>query len=51
MKKKAKTTKKESSNQQHDNHRNRPLHIPLDFDKAVDGLLKIKPKKNQNKPS
>jgi hypothetical protein len=27
--------------------RNRPLHIPLDFEKAVVGLMKVKPKKDQ----
>ena len=26
-------------------HRNRPIHIPLDFEKAVIGLMKVKPKK------
>ena len=29
------------------NFRNRPLHIPLDFEKAVIGLMKVKPTKDQ----
>ena len=28
--------------------RNRPLHIPLDFEQAVDALLKTKPKKKKS---
>ena len=28
-------------------HRNRPVHIPLDFEKAVIGLMKVKPKKEK----
>jgi hypothetical protein len=27
--------------------RNRALHIPLDFEKAVEGLLNVKPKKKR----
>jgi hypothetical protein len=27
--------------------KNRPLHIPLDFEKAVIGWMKVKPKKDQ----
>jgi len=27
--------------------RNRTLHIPLDFEKAVEGLLNVKPKKKR----
>jgi hypothetical protein len=29
--------------------RNRALHIPLDFEQAVEGLLNTKPKKKQPK--
>jgi hypothetical protein len=29
--------------------RNRALHIPLDFEKAVEGLLNVKPKKKPSK--
>jgi hypothetical protein len=29
--------------------RNRSLHIPLDFETAVEGLLNVKPKKKQPK--
>ncbi len=46
--------KKETSKkrQQHhakkpSSHRNRPLHIPLDFETAIEGLMKVKPKKDQ----
>lgn len=38
-KKQAKTANRD------DRHRNRPLHIPLDFETAVSGLLAIDPKK------
>jgi hypothetical protein len=27
--------------------RNKAIHIPLDFEKAVIGLMKVKPKKDQ----
>jgi hypothetical protein len=30
--------------------RNRALHIPLDFEKAVEGLLNVRPKKRPRKP-
>ncbi len=30
--------------------KNRALHIPLPFDKAVEGLLNVKPR-NEDKPS
>jgi hypothetical protein len=30
--------------------RNRPLHIPLDFEKAVEGLLNVKPKPKKKQP-
>jgi len=29
--------------------RNRAMHIPLDFEKAVEGLLNVKPKKKDRK--
>jgi hypothetical protein len=29
--------------------RNGALHIPLDFEKAVEGLLRVKPKKKSKK--
>jgi hypothetical protein len=29
-------------------HKNKPIHIPLDFEKAVIGLMKVKPKKDQD---
>jgi hypothetical protein len=29
--------------------RNRALHIPLDFEQAVEGLLNVKPKKKPKK--
>jgi hypothetical protein len=28
-------------------HKNKPIHIPLEFEKAVVGLMKVKPKKDQ----
>jgi len=40
---KAKPTDKHTSA----SHRNKPLSIPLDFDKAVEGLLNVKPRKKK----
>jgi hypothetical protein len=43
--KKRKAPAKQESKEQKSSIRNRPLHIPLDFEQAVDALLNTKPKK------
>jgi hypothetical protein len=47
--KKRKTPAADESTEQKPSPRNRALHIPLDFEKAVEGLLNVKPKKKQPK--
>lgn len=32
-------------------HKNKPMHIPLDFEKAVVGLMKVKPKNGKERPN
>jgi hypothetical protein len=47
-KKKTKKQKQEQKPPQDvEAHRNRPIHLPLDFEKAVVGLMKVRPKKSQ----
>jgi hypothetical protein len=43
--KKAKSRAKEGQIASDHSPRNRALHIPLDFEKAVEGLMNVKPKK------
>ena len=47
--KKPKGRTKEAQPQKPYSPRNRALHIPLDFEKAVEGLLNVKPKKKPPK--
>ena len=49
--KKRKTPAKQESKDQKPSIRNRPLHIPLDFEQAVDALLNTKPKKKHRNSS
>lgn len=49
MKRKQKNTNK-PERPEPPTHRNKPLHIPLEFNKAVEGLLNVKPKPKQPKP-
>jgi hypothetical protein len=44
---KRKVHRKEEQTEEKPSLRNRALHIPLDFEKAVEGLLNVKPKKQQ----
>jgi hypothetical protein len=50
-KKTARHTNQQSRQPKHSTKkiRNRALHIPLDFEKAVEGLLNVKPKKKNPK--
>jgi hypothetical protein len=45
--KKSKTATKYEHKDEQAVPRNPPLHIPLDFEQAVDALLKTKPKKKR----
>jgi hypothetical protein len=45
--KKPKTSTKHEHTTQKPSPRNRALHIPLDFEKAVEGLLNVKPKRKR----
>jgi hypothetical protein len=47
MSKKKKTEKHGKARNQKDAVKNKPIHIPLSFEKAVVGLMKVKPKKDQ----
>ena len=47
--KKPKNPTKQDQPKQQLSPRNRALHIPLDFETAVEGLLNVKPKKKQPK--
>jgi hypothetical protein len=49
MPKKRKHRTKAESTESTPSPRNRALHIPLDFETAVEGLLNVKPKKKQAK--
>jgi hypothetical protein len=44
---KKKEKKGSGKNRNAESLRNKPLQIPLDFEKAVIGLMNVKPKKNQ----
>jgi hypothetical protein len=46
---KRKVEKKEEQMEEKPSIRNRALHIPLDFETAVEGLLNVKPEKKRPK--